>query len=207
MPGFGAHRKARDSCPPADLNRGGAFARTTIAVASMAFAPFALASEAFTSVRCSDDVAMALVGKTIPKGMVAEIERRYRDIGLRNEGGSEISKTLFLGGWTMCGMEYAVLTDQHDVIQDAIPFSRSRAQPGFFGACEGPGQVTLELVLAALDIPNPPGAMSHYAPSDKTLEAVILAWRVDGTRRRFVKLLERPLRCPRNGIFTADGGP
>lgn len=165
------------------------------------------AQEAFEAIRCDTDIPKAIIGKVMPSGRVIVIEEKYRNIGLKGEGGSVISDTLFMSGWTICGTEYELLIDRNNVVRDAILHVHSERKPGFVGICEINGQRTTDTIVAVLDIPVPVEAPLRYAPNDSTLVPVIAAWRIDEKRARFIKLSVGHLRCPRNGIFTQDGGP
>lgn len=165
------------------------------------------AQDAFEGVRCNADIPKAIVGKVLENGRVVVTESKHRDIQLKAKGGSPISDTLFLSGWTMCGKEYQLLNDNGDVIRDALHFVHSRRNPGFIGTCETAGRKMSEEILAVLNIPVPAVAGQHYASDDTTLVPAISAWRIDKTRAQFVKISVEQLRCPRSGIWTEDGGP
>ncbi len=100
-----------------------------------------------------------------------------------------------------------MLIDQHNVIRDVLPFVHSRKQPAFAGTCKIDGQEIPDEIIAVLDISVPLKAGQHYAPNDTTLVPAISAWRIDETRALFVKFPLAGLLCPRNSIFTKDGGP
>jgi hypothetical protein len=165
------------------------------------------AQNAFDAVRCGMEIQKSIIGKAQPNERIIVTESRYRDIGLKNEGGMEISKTLFLSGWTICGSEYQMLMDQHHVIRDVISFLHSRKQPAFGGICKIDGREISDVVIAVLNIQTPLNAGQHYALNDSTLVPAIKAWKIDKNRAKFIKLSAELLRCPRNGIFTEDGGP
>jgi hypothetical protein len=168
----------------------------------------ARAQDAFASVRCGSDISRALIGKKSPRGPVAATERKHRDIGLKGEGASQISDTLFYIGWTLCGREYAFIEGKNDRIRDVIPFPpHSRQSPGFFGSCTIGGKSLSDAVLAILANPAPLPADRHYAFNDSTSLNATSAWRVDDKQARFVALHEAKIECPRNSIFTVDGGP
>ena len=165
------------------------------------------AQDAFASVRCTEDIPKALIGKTVPKGPTSVTEGKHRDIGLKNEGAMIISDILFSGGWTMCGREYELLLDKGLVIRDALLFVHSRSLPGFIGTCENDGRKLADAVyVATLKVLVPVESGHHYDPTDTTLVPAVSAWRIDETRARFVKVAVDRLLCPLNGIFTVDGG-
>ena len=179
----------------------------TVVISLIISAQAAYAQDAFDAVQCGADIPKATIGKVLPSGRVVVIESKHRVIGLKNEGGTEISDTLFLSGWTLCNSEYEFLIDQHDVIRDALLFMHSMKQPAFVGTCRDAGREMQGTIIAELDIPVPLTAGQHYTTEDNTLVPAISAWRIDETRQQFVKLPVEHLRCPRNGIFTSDGGP
>jgi hypothetical protein len=163
-------------------------------------------ADVFSKVRCGADVAKALVGGTMPNKPSAALAAAHADIKLADLGGSEITDTLFLGGWQMCGHEYQLLL-QRDRIADVLQFPpHSRRQPAFLGACSAGGK-RVDHVLGVLDNPAPRATgQPAYAPDDTTSLAVVAAWRIDTGSRRMVSMTPGGLRCPRGGIITTDGG-
>jgi hypothetical protein len=163
-------------------------------------------ADGFSAVHCGADVAKSLVGGTMPNKPVAAIEAAHTDIKLEDVGGSDITESLFLGGWQMCGHEYQLLI-RGDRIEDARQLPpHSRRQPAFLGACTLHDK-RVDHVLAVLDNPAA-GSKAHppYSPDDTTSLAANAAWRVDTKARRLIGIAASGLRCPRGGIFTADGG-
>jgi hypothetical protein len=168
----------------------------------------ARAQDAFAAVKCGSDVPRLLIGKKSPSGPVAATELKHRDIGLKDEGASEISDTLTYTSWRICGHEYAVVLDRRNIMRDVIPFpAHSRQTPGFFGSCKRAGKPVPEVVLAVLSNPSSLPANRHYAFGDSATLRATTAWKVDERRSRFVVLSTSRLDCPRNAIFTVDGGP
>jgi len=152
------------------------------------------AADAFDAVRCDADVGKALVGKKIKNEPVAAIEKRHAAIALKDEGGDEISESLFYQSWTICGASYHLL-ERHDVVSDVVRADHSKSAPSFLGTCTVDGKETSYSVLAILD---PSG-------KDDTLPAKT-AWRIDEANAKFVAMDAKGLACPRAGIATADGG-
>jgi len=153
-------------------------------------------SDGFKNIKCGSDIPKGLVGQVIPDEPVAVIEGRHKDLGLKDLGGSEISESLFLGSWQICGNEYIWIQDNHSVVRDAMPFPpHSKDSPEFMGTCQINNKDTPGIVVAVLK--NEIGM--------KTLPAKA-AWRIDEKKARFVKLTTDGLRCPRSGIATQDGG-
>lgn len=176
--------------------------------ASLTLSSPARAQDAFASVKCGSDIPRALIGKKSPRVPVAATERKHRDIGLNSEGASQVSDKLFYIGWTLCGREYAFIENKNNRIRDVIPFPpHSRQSPGFFGSCTIDGKSPSDAVLAILANPAPLPADRHYAFNDSTSLNATSAWRVDEKHARFVALRNARIECPRNSIFTVDGGP
>jgi hypothetical protein len=180
---------------------------TCLVLACLITAQTLPAQDAFGSVRCGEDVVKTLVGKREPTGRVVVTQSQYASINLKNEGGTIISDSLFLSGWSMCGKQYEYLVDRRNLIRDAVLFEHSRARPGFIGECQVDGRPSSDGVLAILDIPKPLPEGRHYAANDSTLVPALVAWRIDEVQAKLVKIPTQGLRCPRNRIFTVDGGP
>ena len=154
------------------------------------------AADAFDKIQCGPDVAKALSGQRMSDEPVAAIEGRYAELGLKDLGGSEVSDHLFSGSWRICGSEFVLLMDDHSVIRDVLPFPpHSKTAPGFSGSCEASGKKVEGTLVAVLN--DEPGAKTLAAQS---------AWKIDEKAAKFVKLPTDGLRCPRDGIFTVDGG-
>ena len=58
---------------------------------------------------CAAALEKVLVGRTMSDEPVAKVEARYKSLGVKNLGGYEVSDTLFLGFWQVCGDEFAIL--------------------------------------------------------------------------------------------------
>jgi hypothetical protein len=151
------------------------------------------AKDAFDTVKCDGDVAKALVGGRIGNEPVAAIEKRHAAIGLKDEGGDEISDSLSYQSWTICGGSYHVL-EKGGVIRDAVRADHSKAAPSFVGACNVDGTGTKGQVLAVLE------------PGDTDSLRAQSAWRIDEANGKFVSMDTKGLTCPRSGIATTDGG-
>jgi len=176
--------------------------------ASLGITSPARAQNAFASVRCNGDIPKALIGKRSASGPVSVLERKHHDIGLKDEGATQISDTLTYMGWTICGHEYAILEDAHDRIRDAILFPlHTRRAPGFLGTCKRAGRPERDAILAVLANDRPIQGNRHYSPSDSATLPVSTAWKVDERHARFVVVPVGQLACPRSSIFTIDGGP
>jgi hypothetical protein len=156
----------------------------------------AQALDGFEKVQCGSDIPKALIGQRTSAEPVAAIESRHAALGLKNLGGSEVSDQLFSASWQICGNEYALILDEHSVIRDAMQFpSHSRSAPGFMGACQAGGKKVPGTIIAVLK--NEAGV---------ELLAAEAAWEIDEKSAKFVKMTTAGLRCPRDGIFSVDGG-
>jgi len=152
-------------------------------------------ADGFDSVRCGSDIRKALLGRTMPNEKVAAIEERYKELGLKDLGGTEISDRLFLISWRICGEEY-VLLEEKDVVRDVLKFPKhSKDAPQFVGSCQ----------LNGHDLPGTAIGVLKNEHGVEMLSAVT-AWKIDDKQMKFVQLQTEGLRCSRDGIITADGG-
>ena len=62
-------------------------------------------ADGFDSVRCGSDVRKALLGRKMPNEKIVVLEERYKDLGLKDLGASEISDRLNVISWRICGDE------------------------------------------------------------------------------------------------------
>ena len=67
------------------------------------------APKSFDGLTCTADIEKALVGRTMSEEPVAKLEARYKSLAAKDLGGYEVSDTLFLGFWQLCGDEFAIL--------------------------------------------------------------------------------------------------
>lgn len=167
--------------------------RTLAFVVALAAAQTASAKDAFDAVKCDGDVARALMGAKISNEPVAAIEKRHTAIGLRDEGGDEISDSVFYQSWMICGASYHVL-ERGGVVRDVVRADHSTTAPSFVGTCKAAGVETKGPVLAILEAGD--GDALHAKS----------AWRIDEAQASFVAIDAAGLTCPRSGIATADGG-
>jgi hypothetical protein len=153
------------------------------------------AADGFDSVRCGSDVRKALLGRKMSNEKIAVLEERYKELGLKDLGGTEISDRLFLISWRICGAEYVLLEDK-DVVRDVLKFpEHSKSSPQFIGSCQSNGH-------------DVPGSAIGVLKNEEGVEMLpaMAAWRIDEKQMKFVKLQTEGLRCSRDGIITADGG-
>jgi hypothetical protein len=172
------------------------------AIALLLLAGAAHAKDGFESVHCDSAIVKVLVGRGMSNEPVATIERRHSELSLKNLGGDEISDHLILASWLICGREYELLSDSHDVVVDVLSFpAHAKTSPQFIGECQANGKKLGGTVIAVLD------NRANDERTDRTLLPAKEAWRIDEKRARFIKSSEAGLTCPRSGISTADGGP
>lgn len=169
--------------------------RTVFALALLAGAATAHAGDAFDGLKCDADVAKAIVGKRIPNGPAAELEKRHAALGLKLEDSDMLDEPLDYEAWTICGSTYHVLL-KHDVVSDAVKADHSKAAPSFLGPCDENGKLMSDTVLAIL---KPGDAAAAKLPATA-------AWRIDAKKARFVAMNPANLLCSRDGISTIDGG-
>jgi hypothetical protein len=164
------------------------------------------AKDAFESVRCGGDIPKALIGKVVRNERVVVTEKRHQELGLKDEGSEEISDSLSYAGWTICGNSYHLL-ENRETIRDVLLVDHSRSHPAFLGSCEKDGRPMPDPVFGILDASVPADTTRHFAPDDTTLAPAVSAWRIDEAQGKFVKIDTEKLKCPRNAIFSVDGGP
>ena len=164
-----------------------------VGAALMAMTQTLCAKDAFDAVKCDGDVAKTLIGTKSGNEPVVAIEKRHAAIGLKDEGGDEISDDVSYQSWTICGASYHLL-ERGGVIGDVVRADHSKSAPEFVGTCSVNGTPTKFQVLAILD-----------AGDADPLRAKS-AWRIDEANAKFVSISTDGLACPRSGIATADGG-
>ena len=164
------------------------------------------AADEFTGLKCGADIPKSLVGKRDSNDPVAAIEKRHADLKLKNLGGTEISDSLFLASWQICGSEYELLVNTgQGLIRDVLPFpAHSAAAPMFIGTCQADGKQLPGTIVAILD------NAARHNPRDQSQNKVMLkttsAWQIDQAKEKFVKQSTDKLACSLNGIVTQDGG-
>jgi hypothetical protein len=156
----------------------------------------ARASDGFEKVQCGSDIPAALIGQRMSDEPAAAVESRHGALGLKDLGGYEASERLFSASWMICGSEFQLILDKHSVIRDALQFpSHSKSAPGFVGSCQANGKKVPEAIVAVLENQEPAEML-----------AAKVAWKIDEKSAKFVKMPVDGLRCPRDGIFSVDGG-
>ncbi len=166
----------------------------------------ASASDGFEAVRCGGDIPRALIGKHSANERVVVIEARHRDLALKDLGADIVTDEINMVDWSICGSEYYVLEDQHDIIRDALLFpNHSRATPAFSADCQRDGRPMNEIIYAVLDNKAEPD--KKYDRNDNTLRPALFAWKVDVKTVKFVKLEVGGMLCPVSAIDDVDRVP
>src|ERR1044071_4720926 len=89
-------------------------------------------ADGFDSVRCGSDVRKALISRKMSNETIVVLEDR----GLKDLGASEISDSLNVISWRICGEEYVLLEDI-DTVRDVLKFPKhSKESPAFIGSCQ-----------------------------------------------------------------------
>jgi hypothetical protein len=126
---------------------------------------------------------------------IVVLEERHKDLGLKDLGASEISDSLNVISWRICGEEYVLLEDK-DTVRDVLKFPKhSKESPAFIGSCQLNGQNVPGTAIGVLKNEN-----------DTKILPAVSAWKIDEKQMKFVELKPEGLRCSRDGIITADGG-
>lgn len=155
----------------------------------------ALADE-FRNVKCGADIPRALIGQRSANERIVVIEGRNRKLGLKHLGADETSDRLSSVNWLICGSEYITLVDRKGLVRDAIPFPpHSRKAPAFSAYCELNGKKLPDLFV---------GVLNAEVKGDQ-LPALHL-WKIDLKAAKFIKAPIEGMHCPRNAIYTVDGG-
>lgn len=190
--------------PPTRVRARRGFVNVVVVAVLIASARCVLAHDAFDAVHCDGDVGKALIGKSLGNERVATLEKGHSGIGLRNEGGEEISDSVFYQSWTICGATYHLL-ERNGVVGDALHADHSKGNPSFIGTCKVEGAPTPYPVFAIL-VPAQADA-KHASPRDATMLHASSAWKIDESHAKFVRMDTTGLMCPLDGVATADGGP
>jgi hypothetical protein len=167
----------------------------------------AWALDEFAGIQCGTDIPKSLIGKRDSNEPVAALEKRHKELGVKNLGGTEVSDRLFLASWQICGSEYDLLVNTKTaLIRDALLFpAHSATSPMFIGRCQAGGKELPETIVAVLN-----NSAGYSARDEKLAKATLKAtatWKIDETKGKFVQRPPDNLVCPLVGIVTADGGP
>ena len=135
------------------------------------------AADGFDSVQCGSDVRNALLGRTMSNEKIVVLEKRHKDLELKDLGASEISDRLTVISWRICGEEYVLLEDK-DVVRDVLKFPKhSKASPQFIGSCQ----------LNGHDLPGAAIGVLKNEPGIEILP-VVAGWKIDDKQMKFVQL-------------------
>jgi hypothetical protein len=165
------------------------------------------ALDEFEGIKCGADIPKSLIGKHESNEPAAVLEKRHKDLGLKDLGGTEISDRLFLASWQICGSEYELLVNMKTgLVRDVLPFpTHSATSPMFIGRCRADGKEIPGTVVAVLN--NSARYNARDGKMANTTLKATAAWTIDETKERFAKQVTEKLGCPVDGIVTQDGGP
>lgn len=149
----------------------------------------------FAGLQCGADIPKMLIGRTMPNERVVVTEQRYRHLGLKDLGATELDAGSNAIWWSICGSELVELEDSRSVVKDVLSFTALPATALLFeGNCTVDGKPLGDEVIAVLT--DRPG---------HAMLAAAKAWAVDVAKGRFVPLDTAALSCPRSGAHTAQG--
>jgi hypothetical protein len=155
------------------------------------------ASDAFGNLSCGPAIEASLISRTMPPGSNSSMEFKFKSIGLRILGSTQLSEDLYSQSFIVCGREFMIIVNNKHRILDAISIpNHSREAPESIGRCEANGKTTKYEIVAVLD---------NSDPSQSMLPAKF-ARVIDLDRGHFQGVSLDNLKCSRDGIFTADGG-
>lgn len=144
------------------------------------------ASKNFDGIQCGSDIAKELIGRSMSNERVVVLEKKYKNLGLKNLGGSD-EDDLFFISWLICGYEYQLL-QKKDVVQDVLKFPHSKEMPTFIGVCQINNEPPEEII-----------AVLQNEENAENLPA-ISAWKIDHKKAMFIKLSTEGRLCLRSGI-------
>lgn len=166
-----------------------------LAVAWLACAAAVRADE-FKNVKCGVDIPKALIGQRSSNERVVVVEGRNRALGLKHLGADETSDQLSSISWQICGSEFITLVDRKGLVRDAIAFpAHSRKSPAFSSFCKLNGKDLPDIFV---------GVLNAEVAGDQL--PALSVWKIDLKGAKFIKASTEGLRCPRDAIYTVDGG-
>ncbi|MGA7833471.1 MAG: hypothetical protein WCA21_21165 [Terracidiphilus sp.] len=166
----------------------------------------ARAADEFSGIKCGDNISQMLMGRQSSNQRVALLEKLHSNLGLKDLGGIEISDSLFLVSWRICGNEYAeLLNTKKNLVQDVLPVPEHslRLPLSFIEKCQVNGKEIPDAVIAILDNSQekkPTGYLAEIMLPAKT------AWKIDEHQEKFVALPIEQLSCTVSGS-SADVKP
>jgi hypothetical protein len=153
-------------------------------------------ADAFKNVKCDADIPKALIGQRASNDRVVVTEGKYRSLGLKHLGADQASDELSSINWLICGKEFIMLQDRNGLVRDVIGFPpHSKKSPAYTGNCK----------LNGKELPDIFEAVLNAQVAGDELPA-LSAWKIDLQAGKFIKAPTAGLRCPRNGVYTVDGG-
>jgi hypothetical protein len=129
-----------------------------------------------------------------------------------NMGGDIGSDGVNMIDWSICGADYLLLIDRHDIIRDALAFlAHSFTKPMSAGGhCLRNGRETVNTAVALLDNEaryRVDYHVDHLAEMEKIQLPVLEAWAIDLERVKFVKLDVVGLCCQITEVSPVDSLP
>ncbi len=157
-----------------------------VMLAGLALPAAAKPPEDWNGIQCGSDIAKALVGRKLHDAPVAETEKKYAPLGLKDLGADEVTEGLNIVAWQVCGAVVLVLTTG-TLVKDALalPVSANKSPP-LLSDCTLSGK-KLEHVLPLFK-----------SGDDGKAGAVEQAWAVNLTTQKFVVQETAGLLCHRD---------
>ena len=153
-------------------------------------------ADEFLNLKCGADIAKSMIGKRSANAPVVELEKKYQALGLKSLGGDEISESLSSANLMICGSEYIELVDRKGIVRDVLAFPpHSKALPAFSSICQMKGKDLPDVIVGVLD-----GSVAGDLLPVKT------GWKIDQKQAKFVAISGDGILCPKDGIYTVDGG-
>ena len=135
------------------------------------------ASDGFDKVKCGADIPKALIGQFMPDERVVVLERKHKNLGLKDLGADIISENLNTIYWMICGKRFVVL-DDGGFVRDVMQLSSIADDASeYTGKCTSNNKELPEIVFAILE--------------NKTVKS---AWEIN-RKKGFVKLPTNGLQC------------
>ncbi|HXE23162.1 MAG TPA: hypothetical protein VN617_12625 [Rhodoferax sp.] len=167
----------------------------TLAVALMGCCPVAQArAKGFAGLQCGANIPKLLIGRTMPNERVVVTERRYRNLGLKDLGATELDAGSNAIWWSICGAELVELEDSHSVVRDVLSFDSVPSKALLFeGGCTVNHQLLRNEVIAVLT-----------DQAGHAMLAATKAWTIDAAKGRFMPQGTTALLCPRSGAHAVE---
>lgn len=148
----------------------------------------------FAGLQCGANIPKLLIGRTMPNDRVVVTERRYRNLGLKDLGATELDAGYNAIWWSICGAQLVELEDSHSVVRDVLSFdSLPRKALLFEGGCTVHHQTLRNEVIAVLT-----------DQAGHAMLAATKAWTIDVAKGRFMPQGTAALLCPRSGAHAVE---